>query len=169
MKRIAIFVDANDLYFTVTKNRFKGHKVSYKKILEYLSDLGDITTKRVYVRKKDHGADKFLKALERLGFEVRIKDMSEPETVKTDHWSSRITVEAMTVEEELVVLCSSFSSLIPLIETLRAKGKDVGILACGITSEMRRAASWFVEIPESMLESKQPKMETLNAQADAGA
>ena len=163
MKRVGIFVDISNLYFCVSRN-YKNRRVDYSKFLDYVKDFGEVTTAIGYGSQIKDEAIAFITCLEDLGFQTKYKspkqwaDKEGGFTRKAD-WDVGITIDVIEKCNDLdtIVLGCADGDLEPLVGFLKARGKSVIILACGISRDLREAADECIEIPESLLEAKRKK------------
>jgi uncharacterized LabA/DUF88 family protein len=156
MKRIGLFADVSNLYYTVRAKH--GKKVSYKKLYEYMADLGRVTVARAYVPAIGKQADNFLSALRDAKWDVTVK---VPKTYRNTDGSIRrkcdldvnicMDVVSAVNQYDLLVLCTADGDLLPLVEWVKGNQKQVLVFGCGISNELAKA-SRFAEIPESLLE-----------------
>jgi uncharacterized LabA/DUF88 family protein len=148
MKKIGIFLDISNLYYSV-KNKYN-RKIDYKKYWEFVEDLGEIQQAIAYGASMDGQARNFIHALRKIGFLTKFK---QPKMQKAN-WDVGIAVDAINMigKLDLVVLGSADGDFAPLTEYLRLNGVDVIILACNISKELRNLCTRYIEIPESLLE-----------------
>jgi uncharacterized LabA/DUF88 family protein len=72
MKKIAIFVDVQNIYYT-TRDVY-GRSFNYRKLWQKIVQQGDIVTATAYaIHKGDDQQIKFQDALKHIGFEVKLK------------------------------------------------------------------------------------------------
>lgn len=156
MKRVGLFADVSNLYYTV-KNKH-GKKVSYKRLYEYMADLGKVTVAKAYVPAIGKQADNFLSALREAKWDVTVK---VPKTYRNADGSIRrkcdldvnicMDVVGNIGSFDLLVLCTADGDLLPLVQHVRAVGKQVLVFGCGISNELAKSGR-CAEIPESLLE-----------------
>ena len=155
MKRVAIYVDVSNLYYCIY-NKHKG-KLDYAKLLEFLGPIGDIRLSKAYGAQVRDEAAPFIEILKTLGFEPHYK---EPKFYgqhegKAD-WDVGIAIDMIKDMDhyDMAVLCSADGDMIPVVEYLRERGKDVVILGAGISCELQEYATTCIEIPMSMVIKK---------------
>jgi len=72
VKRIAVFVDVQNIYYT-TKQAF-GRSFDYRKFWQDLAFMGDIALANAYaIESNNEGQKKFQSALRAIGFNVKLK------------------------------------------------------------------------------------------------
>ena len=71
MKKIAIFVDVQNIYYTTRE--FYNQQFNYRKFWEKISKQGEIIIARAYaIHRIDDGQHKFQTALQHIGFDVKL-------------------------------------------------------------------------------------------------
>ena len=123
MKKIAVFVDVQNIYYT-TRDMYK-RSFNYKKLWATLSEQGEIT--HAYAYAIDRGIDsqiKFQDALRNIGFQVKLKPFIQRRdgSAKGD-WDVGITIDIMEVSENVdeVVLLSGDGDFAILLHKVRDK------------------------------------------------
>ena len=156
MKRIAIFVDVQNIYYT-TRDAY-GRQFNYRKFWQQLELKGEIVTANAYaIARNDDSQIKFQDALKHIGFEVKLKPYIQRKdgSAKGD-WDVGITIDAMDYSEQAdnVVLVSGDGDFDLLVNKLRIeKNKFVevyGVPALTAASLMN-AASEFIPIDGDLL------------------
>jgi len=155
--RIGIFIDVSNLYYCVG-SKFK-RKLDYKKYYTYVSGLGNVVQAIAYGAQLKNEARGFIHCLEEIGFSAKYK---KPKIFNNDgkiRHKADVDVDiAMDIvrkvnEIDLIVLGCADSDLAPLVDWVQECGKNVIVLATGISHELKTAAYSCIEIPESFLES----------------
>ncbi len=125
MKKIAIFVDVQNIYYT-TRDMYK-RSFNYKKLWAQLSEQAEIT--HAYAYAIDRGIDsqiKFQDALRNIGFTVKLKPFIQRRdgSAKGD-WDVGITIDVMesAAEVDEVVLLSGDGDFAILLNKVRDKYK----------------------------------------------
>lgn len=108
MKKIAIFVDVQNIYYT-TRDSY-GRQFNYRKLWEKLSAEGEIVSATAYaIARNDDSQIKFQDALKHIGFEVKLKPYIQRSdgSAKGD-WDVGITIDVMQTAKNVdtVVLLS---------------------------------------------------------------
>lgn len=139
-QRLAVFVDVQNMYYSA-KNLYGGF-VNFDQILTTAVAGRPLIRAFAYVIRADLEQEKgFFEALEKQGFEIRVKDLQVfPGGMKKGDWDVGITVDAITLSEKIdtVVLVTGDGDYIPLVEFLKTnKGCRVEVIAFGKTTSAR--------------------------------
>lgn len=95
MKKIAIFVDVQNIYYT-TRDAY-GRPFNYRKLWQKIAKQGDIVAATAYaIHKGDDQQIKFQDALKHIGFEVKLKPYIQRSdgSAKGD-WDVGIAIDVM--------------------------------------------------------------------------
>lgn len=108
MKKIAVFVDVQNIYYTC-KEAY-GRQFNYRELWRQISQTGNVTHAFAYaIHSNDDGQIKFQDALEHIGFKVKRKPFIQRQdgSAKGD-WDVGITIDVMEMAEQVdkVVLLS---------------------------------------------------------------
>lgn len=108
MKKIAVFVDVQNIYYT-TRDAF-AKQFNYRKLWQELSEQGDIVIANAYaIQRSDDQQHKFQKALKHIGFNVKLKPFIQRKdgSAKGD-WDVGITIDIMEAAKDVdqVILLS---------------------------------------------------------------
>jgi len=108
MKKIAIFVDVQNIYYT-TRDAY-GRQFNYRKFWQLISAQGDIVVANAYaINRGDEKQEKFQDALKHIGFTVKLKPYIQRSdgSAKGD-WDVGITIDVMQVAKDVdtVILLS---------------------------------------------------------------
>ena len=122
MKKIAIFVDVQNIYYT-TRDSY-GRQFNYRKLWQQLSEQGDIVSATAYaIARNDDAQIKFQDALKHIGFEVKLKPYIQRKdgSAKGD-WDVGITIDVMqtALDVDNVILLSGdgdFDLLLQKVKT----------------------------------------------------
>lgn len=125
MKKIGIFVDVQNIYYTCREAY--GRQFNYRKLLEKVARGGEIVTAIAYASDRgDEKQGKFQDALRKMGFEVKLKPFIQRKdgTSKCD-WDVGITIDIMEMASELdvVVLLSGDGDFDVLMRKIRTDHK----------------------------------------------
>ncbi len=128
MKTIAIFADVQNIYYT-TRDVY-GRQFNYRELWKQLSAEGKIVIANAYATQKgDDKQHKFQKALEHIGFKVKLKPYIQRSdgSAKGD-WDVGITIDVMdkAKEVDVVVLLSGDGDFDLLLEKIKT---DYGVTA----------------------------------------
>lgn len=122
MKKIAIFVDVQNIYYT-TRQAY-GRQFNYRKLWQRISDQGEIVSATAYaIHRGDDKQHKFQSALKHMGFTVKLKPFIQRSdgSAKGD-WDVGIAIDVMGVAKEvdIVVLLSGDGDFDLLLEKVRS-------------------------------------------------
>lgn len=157
MKKIAVFVDVQNIYYT-TRDAYK-RQFNYRKFWEQLSYQGEIVVANAYaIQRSDDQQHKFQKALKHIGFDVKLKPFIQRSdgSAKGD-WDVGITIDVMKTagEVDIVVLLSGDGDFDMLLTEVAAR-HQVETHVYGVptltANSLINAASSFYEINESLLQ-----------------
>lgn len=156
MKKIAIFVDVQNIYYT-TRQAY-GRQFNYRKLWQWVSAKGIITSATAYAI--DRGDDKQLKfqnALKHIGFTVKLKPYIQRSdgSAKGD-WDVGITIDVLEAAKDvdIVVLLSGdgdFDLLLEKIRTDYAVSAQVYGVPSLTANSLISAASIFHRIDSDLL------------------
>jgi len=160
MKRILVCMDVSNLYYCISK-KFEGRRLDYSKYLDYVKELGDLQKMFAYGAQIGKEANAFIHCLRKLGFETKYKAPKVYRNEKTVRrkadWDVGIAMDIVNAvilkSVDMLILGTADGDLMPCVEWARARGIEVVVLACGISRELKKAATLFIEIPESLLEA----------------
>jgi uncharacterized LabA/DUF88 family protein len=120
-QRVGVLVDIQNLYYS--------GKVLYKKKVDFGAIIKYVVGDRKLIRAIAYGVateegleEKFFDALEKVGYEVRTKDLQIfPGGAKKGDWDVGIAVDAVKLSQSLdvVVLASGDGDYIPLVEYIQ--------------------------------------------------
>ncbi len=128
MKKIAIFVDVQNIYYT-TRQAY-GRQFNYRRLWQRLSAEGKIVAATAYATQRDDDRQiKFQDALKHIGFRVKLKPWIQRSdgSAKGD-WDVGITIDVLEVAKDVdrVVLLSGDGDFDLLLEKIR---KDFAVSA----------------------------------------
>jgi len=157
MKKIAVFVDIQNIYYT-TRDVYK-RQFDYRKFWEQLSYEGDIVLANAYaIQRNDDQQHRFQKALQHIGFNVKLKPFIQRSdgSAKGD-WDVGITIDIMkaAADVDIVVLLSGdgdFDMLLTEIATTHQVETHVYGVPTLTANSLINSASNFHEIKESLLQ-----------------
>ncbi len=123
MKKIAVFVDVQNIYYT-TRDAFS-KQFNYRLLWQELMAQGDIVTANAYaIQRSDDQQHKFQKALKHIGFDVKLKPYIQRKdgSAKGD-WDVGITIDIMetAAEADTIVLLSGDGDFDLLLRKVREK------------------------------------------------
>ena len=156
MKKIAVFVDVQNIYYT-TREAY-GRQFNYRKFWQLITTEGNIIIANAYaVDRGDDKQHKFQSALKHIGFSVKLKPYIQRSdgSAKGD-WDVGITIDIMESAKHVdtVILLSGDGDFDLLLEKIK---KDYGVTVevysvPGLTAKsLVDAASIHHPITESLL------------------
>lgn len=156
VKRIAVFVDVQNIYYT-TRQSF-GRQFDYRKLWQIVGGEGEIVSATAYaIDRHDDKQRKFQDALRHIGFEVKLKPYIQRSdgSAKGD-WDVGIAIDVLDAAPEVdtVVLLSGDGDFDLLLEKIRI---DYGVIAevYGVpeltANSLIQAASIYHRIDERLL------------------
>ena len=156
MKKIAIFVDVQNIYYTTRDIYSK--QFNYRKLWQLVSEQGEIVQANAYaIQRNDDQQHKFQKALKHIGFNVKLKPFIKRRdgSAKGD-WDVGITIDILELAKEvdIVILLSGdgdFSILLDKItKDYNVKAIVYGVLAL-TANALINSASEYHPIDENLL------------------
>ncbi len=156
MKKIAIFVDVQNIYYTT--RQIYGRQFNYRKLWKRISNEGEIVAATAYaIYRNDDKQLKFQNALKHIGFNVKLKPYIQRSdgSAKGD-WDVGITIDIMESAKDMdtVVLLSGdgdFDLLLEKIEKDYTVSTEVyGVPALTANSLIASAGSYH-RIEEDLL------------------
>ncbi|WP_041415868.1 LabA-like NYN domain-containing protein [Shewanella halifaxensis] len=123
MKKIALFVDVQNIYYTC--RQAYGRQFNYRKLWQHLGYEGNISAATAYaIHRGDDGQLKFQDALKHIGFEVKLKPFIQRSdgSAKGD-WDVGITIDIMEAASEVdcVILLSGDGDFDLLMQKIKQK------------------------------------------------
>jgi uncharacterized protein (TIGR00288 family) len=153
-QRIGVFVDVQNMYYS-SRNLYEKH-VNFGEILETSVKGRQLIRAISYVIKADNQEEqKFFGALDKLGFEVRQKDLQTYLSgTKKGDWDVGIAIDAIIMAPKLdvVTLVTGDGDFTPLVNYLRYMGVIVEIVGFGSTTSNRllEAADDFIDLEQDV-------------------
>jgi uncharacterized LabA/DUF88 family protein len=156
VKRIAIFVDVQNIYYT-TRQAY-GRQFNYRKFWQRIRSQGEIVTAIAYAtHRSDDKQHKFQEVLKHIGFRVKLKPwIQRSDGTSKGDWDVGITIDVMEAAKDVdtVVLLSGDGDFDLLLERIT---KEYGVSAevysvPGLTAKsLINAASVWHRIEEDLL------------------
>ena len=154
-QRVGIFVDVQNLFYSA-RNIYNA-KINFSKLLEVATAGRKLIRAIAYIVQKE-GVDQsgFIEALQRLGYEIKSKDLRVriDGSAKGD-WDMGIAIDSIAMADKLdtVALSSGDGDFVPLVEMLKARGCRVEVIAFerSTAMELKEAATLYLPIEESWL------------------
>jgi len=156
VKRIAIFVDVQNIYYT-TREAY-GRQFNYRRFWQRISAGGEIIVATAYAtQRSDDKQIKFQDALKHIGFRVKLKPYIQRSdgSAKGD-WDVGITIDVLEAAQDVdrVVLLSGDGDFDLLLEKIR-KDHAISAEVYGVPALTARslinAASSYHPIEEDLL------------------
>jgi uncharacterized LabA/DUF88 family protein len=141
-QRVGVFVDVQNLYYSA-KNLYSS-KVNFIQILEKSINGRQLIRAIAYVVKAEEPLEQtFFDALEKAGFEVKIKELQIfPGGVKKADWDVGIVIDMIRLSSKLdaIVLVSGDGDYTPAVEFLKNQGHRVEAMAFGKSTSAKLIA-----------------------------
>ncbi|MDG5901202.1 LabA-like NYN domain-containing protein [Shewanella xiamenensis] len=156
MKRIALFVDVQNIYYTCREAYQR--QFNYRKLWQHLSAQGNIVSAVAYaIHRGDDGQLKFQDALRHIGFELKLKPFIQRSdgSAKGD-WDVGITIDVLDAAPNVdtVILLSGDGDFAILLEKITQK-YDVKTEVYGVpqltAKSLMDAATQFNPIDNALL------------------
>lgn len=156
MKRIAVFVDVQNIYYTT--RQVYGRQFGYRKFWQRISSQGEIVSAIAYaIHRGDDKQLRFQHALKQIGFTVKLKPYIQRSdgSAKGD-WDVGITIDVMEMGKHVdtVVLLSGdgdFDLLLKKIKTDYGISAEVYGVPALTANSLIDAASTYHRIEEDLL------------------
>ena len=138
-QRVGIFIDTQNMYYSA---RFTfGKKVNFGNIVkDAVGERKLIRAVAYVVKTKTAEETPFFEALEKLGIELREKDLMEYfYGQKKADWDVGLTVDVIRMLDmlDVVVLVSGDGDYLPLVEYIKNRGRIVEVIAFRETTSTR--------------------------------
>ena len=156
LKRIALFVDVQNIYYTCREAYQR--QFNYRKLWQHLSAQGNIVSAIAYaIHRGDDGQLKFQDALRHIGFELKLKPFIQRSdgSAKGD-WDVGITIDVLDTAPNVdtVILLSGDGDFAILLEKITQK-YDVKTEVYGVpqlaAKSLMDAATLFNPIDDVLL------------------
>ncbi len=156
MKKIAIFVDVQNIYYT-TRQAY-GRQFDYRKLMKRIRTEGEIVSATAYaIHRGDEKQLKFQNALKQMGFTVKLKPYIQRSdgSAKGD-WDVGIAIDVLEAAKDVdtVVLLSGdgdFDLLLEKINKDYAVSTEVYGVPALTANSLIEAANIFHPIDENLL------------------
>lgn len=122
MKKIAVFADVQNIYYT--SRQAYGKQFNYRKLWQKLSEQGEIVHAYAYaIDRGDNQQQKFQSMLKHLGFEVKLKPYIQRSdgSAKGD-WDVGITIDVMEISPHVdtVILLTGDGDFAILLDKVKS-------------------------------------------------
>lgn len=156
MKKIAVFVDVQNIYYT-TRQAY-GRQFNYRQLWQTLNDMGEVVTAYAYaIRRDDDQQIKFQDALRHIGFTVKLKPYIQRADGSTKgDWDVGIAIDVMETAPEVdtVVLLSGDGDFDLLMNKIRLRYHTEAVVL-GVPSltanSLVNSVDRFIAIEDDML------------------
>ncbi len=155
MKKIAIFVDVQNIYYT-TKERY-GRQFNYREFWHLISLQGNIVSATAYaIQRDDARQQKFQNALKHIGFNIKLKPyIQRADGSAKGDWDVGITIDIMETAKNVdtIILLSGdgdFDLLLEKIKSYKTRTEVYSVEKLTANS-LIKAASQFHPITENLL------------------
>lgn len=156
MKKIAIFVDVQNIYYT-TRQAY-GRQFDYRKLWQRIRNQGEIVSATAYaIQRDDEKQLKFQNALKQIGFTVKLKPyIQRSDGSSKGDWDVGITIDVLDSAKDIdtAVLLSGdgdFDLLLEKIKRDHAVNTEVYGVPALTANSLIAAASIFHRIEEDLL------------------
>lgn len=150
--RVGVFVDVQNMYHSA-KNLY-GARVNFKELLRIATANRELVRAVAYVVKSDTEEEKaFFDALEKAGFELKIKDLQIfPGGMKKGDWDVGLAIDAIGMSKQLdvVIIVSGDGDFEPLVGYLKHGGLIVEAVGFrrSTSSKLVEIANNFFDLDE---------------------
>jgi len=154
-QRVGIFIDVQNMFYSA-KYKYRG-KLDYEKLLSLIQRDRQVIRALCYaVQTPEIDQTSFLKILENMGFEIRIKDLKlRPDGTAKGDWDMGMAIDAMTLASKMDVaaLVSGDGDFSALVELLKAQGVKVEVYAfrSNTAEELIKSASQFIPLDDGVI------------------
>lgn len=156
MKKIAIFVDVQNIYYT-TRQAY-GRQFDYRKLWQRIHNQGEIVSATAYaIQRDDEKQLKFQNALKQIGFTVKLKPyIQRSDGSSKGDWDVGITIDVLDSAKDIdtAVLLSGdgdFDLLLEKIKRDHAVNTEVYGVPALTANSLIAAASIYHRIEEDLL------------------
>lgn len=152
-QRVAVLIDVQNFYHSA-KNLYK-RRVDFKEVLRVVIAGRQLIRSFAYVVRTETGEEKtFFEALQKLGVEMRVKDLQIfYGGAKKADWDVGITIDAVRLSKmvDVIILMSGDGDFIPLIDYLKNQGVQIEVVAFGksASARVKEDADEFVDLCEN--------------------
>jgi len=153
-QRVAVLIDVQNMYHSA-KNIY-GARVNFSEVLKTAVAGRTLIRAIAYAIRTEGGEEKsFFEALERIGIEVKMKDLQVfPGGLKKGDWDVGMAVDAIKFSDFLdtIILVTGDGDFVPLVEYIRyAKPAGVEIVAFGrsASGKLKEIADDFIDLEEN--------------------
>jgi uncharacterized LabA/DUF88 family protein len=151
-QRVGVFIDVQNMYYSA-RNLYK-KKVNFNTVLSNVIAGRNLIRALAYVIKADvKDEETFYEALERMGFEVKAKDLQIfYDGTKKGDWDVGIAMDIMRLAPKLdvIILVSGDGDFTELVEHAKSLGCRVEVVAFGksTSNKLVEAADFFIDLED---------------------
>lgn len=152
-QRVGVFVDVQNMYYSA-KNLYS-RRVNFSKILEDALGGRQLIRAIAYVVRAEEPLEQtFFDALEKAGFEVKVKDIQVfPGGVKKGDWDVGVVIDMIRLSNKLdvMVLVSGDGDYVPAVEFLKNQGHRVEVMGFGpsTSNKLVMEADEFIDMDKN--------------------
>ena len=149
-QRVAVLIDIQNLYHSA-KNLYN-RRVNFKELLDIAVSKRQLVRAFAYVVYTETEEEQsFFNALEKLGIEIRVKDLQVfYGGMKKADWDVGIAIDGVRLANsvDVIILMSGDGDFIPLVEYLKNVGTQVEVVAFGksASSKLKESADDFLDL-----------------------
>lgn len=154
-ERIALFVDAQNLYYSARMGY--AAKVNYEKLMKLITANRKLAKAYAYIVQAPDGDVKpFASSLERFGYVVKIKDVrTRSDGSSKANWDMGMALDILGILDSVdtIVLASGDGDFVPLVEFVKSKNKRVEIFAFSDNTayDLKEKADKFQPLGENVI------------------
>ena len=156
-QRVAVFVDVQNMFYS-TRSAYSG-KLNYDKLLkDVVGERGLVRAIAYVVQRPDIDQNSFYDALDRFGYEIRIReaknriDATGKPIPNKGSYEVMLAVDVLSIADKVdtIILVTGDGSYTTLVECLRSKGIRVEIVGCkgSISSDLMDLVDKYTLIPQ---------------------
>lgn len=151
--RVGVFVDVQNMYHSA-KNLYRT-RVNFRELLKFVTAGRELVRALAYVVKSDTEEERaFFDALEKAGFELKIKDLQVfPGGMKKGDWDVGLAIDAISLSKQMdvVVIASGDGDFEPLAEYLKFSGTVVEVAGFkrSTSAKIVEVANNFLDLEEN--------------------
>ena len=152
-QRVVVLIDVQNLYHSARALYQK--RVNFNELVEAALGGRPLIRTFAYVVRTKTGEEKaFFEALEKLGIEIRVKDLQEYYGgAKKADWDVGIAIDAVKTLDmaDAIVIASGDGDYMPLVEYIKNHGRRAEVIAFGrsTSSKLRESADSFIDLDEN--------------------
>ncbi len=152
-QRVAVLIDIQNLYHSA-KNLY-GKRVNFKELLTVAVGKRQLIRSFAYVVYTETEEEQsFFNALEKLGIEIRVKDLQVfYGGMKKADWDVGIAIDGVRLSRsvDVIILMSGDGDFVPLVEYLKNVGTQVEVMAFGksASGRLQESADDFFDLSDS--------------------